>query len=52
MHRSKQRALLDQLVGAIKQLSWDSEAARYVAKGYVRDVCTPLSYLEIANPSQ
>jgi len=41
MHRSKQRALFDQLVGAIEQLSWDSEAARYVAKGHVRDVRTP-----------
>jgi hypothetical protein len=27
MQRSKQQALFDQLVGAIEQLSWDSEAA-------------------------
>jgi hypothetical protein len=27
LHRGKQRALFDQLVGAIEQLSWDSEAA-------------------------
>ena len=49
MRRSK-GDLFDHLVGAIEQLSWDSEAAQYVAKGNVRDVCTPLSYLEIANP--